>query len=90
MRLAVDHVRGHVERRVLHGLVDGRRAELALRAGLGRRLQPLPHVGAQLVHRLELAHVRGEGVVELGDDLLLDLLDLHLERRGLARSSSAW
>ena len=87
VRLAVDHGGRNVERGVLDGLVDGGGAELALRAGLGGGLEPLPHVGAQLVHGLELADVGGEGVVELGDDLLLDLLDLHREGGRLARQA---
>ena len=68
-------VDGTAEGGVLDGLLDGGRAELALRARLGGRLQALADVAAQLVHGLELADVGGEGVVELGDDLLLDLLD---------------
>ena len=75
VRLAVDHRGRDGERRVLDGLLDGGGAELALRARLGGRLQALAHVVAQLVDGLELADVGGEGVVELGDDLLLDLLD---------------
>ena len=83
--LAVDHRGRHVDRGVLHGLVDGGGAELALHACLGRRLQAGAHVSAQLLQRVELAHVGGEGVVQLGDDLLLDLLHRHREGGRLAR-----
>src|SRR5450759_2097247 len=49
-------------------------------ARLGGRLHAGADVGAQLLERVELADVDGEGVVEVGDDLALDLLHVDLER----------
>ena len=69
---------------MLDGLLDGRDLELLLGAGVAGGLQALADVAAQFVHGLELADVGGEGVVQVGDDLLLDLLDGHGELRLLA------
>ena len=48
------------------------------------------HVGAQLDQRLEAADVLRELVVQRGEDALLDVLDLHVERRGLPFQLLTW
>ena len=60
--------------------VDGVRAEGVLDLGLELLAETALDVGAQLGQRVELARRARELVVELGQHLLLDLLDRDLDR----------
>ncbi len=82
--LAVDHRGRHLDGGERDGFVDGRGAELAAHTRLGGRLHTRADVGAQFLERIELADVGGEGVIQLGHDLGLDLLHVDLEGGRLA------
>ena len=87
-RPRLDQPRRHLDRRLGDGGVERGLAELALdrRVSASSSFAGCPRAARR---GCRAGCVAGELVVELGELLALDLLDVHLERRRLARSCSA-
>src|SRR2546421_3947618 len=79
VRLRVNELVAHLDRRGVGCGVDDGLAELGLDLALARDPQLLLDVRTKLAERVEAARFGREVVVELGQALLLDLLDAHIE-----------
>ena len=77
--LLVDQDVGQLERRVGDRVLDDLVGEVVARPVEGVALEPLADVGPERVEVLEVAHRPGEVVVELGQDLLAQLLEVDRE-----------
>lgn len=78
-QVVLDHGRRQLERVQCQQALDQGRLQTPPIAVLDVGLDVALDLLAQLVHRLELAHFGGEGVVQRGQPLLLDALQRHLE-----------
>ena len=83
-RAALDERAGRLDLRGVDERVGGGGAEPGLDLLLDLLADPLLDVGAQLRERVELAARAGEVVVERRQDLLLHVLERHLDRACLA------